>query len=82
MTFWESVHDLRKHGRIPRQWCVADIMPHLKGRFSPNTVQTVPANQSLSGDGKEKGNYVLRGAQPKAIRLGDGLYELIDDPGN
>jgi len=42
----------------------------------------VPANQSVSRDGKEKGNYVLRGAQPKAFRLGEGRYELIDDPSN
>ena len=82
MTFWESVRDLRRHGRIPRQWRVADILPHLKRRFSPNTVRTVPSNQSVSRDGKEKGNYVLRGIQPEAFRLGDGKYELIDDPWN
>lgn len=81
MTFWESVRDLRNHGCIPRQWCVADILPYLKGHFSPNTIRTVPANQSISMDGKEKGNYVLRGAEPKAFRLGHGLYELIEDPG-
>jgi hypothetical protein len=81
VTFWESVYELRKSGRIPRQWCVADILPHLKSSFSLNTVRTVPANQSLSRDGKEKGNYILRGGQPKAFRLGNGCYELIDDPG-
>ena len=81
MTFWESVRDLRRHGRIPHQWCVADILPHLKRRFSVNTIQTVPANQSISVDGKEKGNYVLRGTKPEAYRLGEGMYELIDDPG-
>ena len=82
MTFWESVLDLRRHGRIPRQWRVADIRLHLVGRFSPNTIRTVPANQSISRDRKVKGNYVLRGTPPEAFRLGDGLYELIDDPGN
>ena len=81
MTFWESVRDLRKHGRIPRRWCVADILPHLKGRFSVNTIRTVPANQSISADGKGKGDYVLKGAKAEAHRLGDGMYELIDDPG-
>jgi len=81
VTFWESVRDLRRHGRIPRQWRVADIMPQLKGRFSVNSIRTVPANQSISADGKEKGNYVLKGAKPEAYRLGDGMYELIDDPG-
>jgi hypothetical protein len=82
VTFWELVRDLRENDRIPRQWRVADILPHLKRRFRPNTVRTVPANQSISRDGKEKGNYVLRGTEPKAFRLGDGLYELIDDPCN
>jgi hypothetical protein len=82
VTFWESVRNLRKGGRIPLQWCVADILPHLKRQFRPNTIRTVPANQSISRDGKESGNYVLRGAKPKAFRLGDGMYELIDDPGN
>ena len=70
--------ELRKHGRIPRQWRVGDIQPHLS-QFSLNTIRTVPANQSISRDGKEKGNYVLRGTKPEAFRLGDGLYELIDE---
>jgi len=80
VTFWESIRDLRKEGRIPRRWCVADILPHLRGQFSVNTIRTVPANQSISVDGKEKGNYVLKGAKPEAYRLGDGIYELIHDP--
>jgi hypothetical protein len=46
-----------------------------------NTIRTVPANQSVSADGKGQGNYVLKGAKPEAHRLGDGMYELIDDPG-
>jgi hypothetical protein len=82
VTFWESIYNLREHRRIPRQWCVADIFPHLKRQFRLNTIRTVPANQSISRDGKEKGNYVLRGMKEKAFRLGDGLYELIDDPEN
>lgn len=47
-----------------------------------NTIRTVPANQSISADGKEKGNYVLGGRKPAVYRLGDGKYELIDDPGS
>jgi hypothetical protein len=78
-TFWEAVRDLRKRGRIPRQWRVADIMSELKAQFSVNYIRTAPANQSISIDGKEKGNYVLKGAKPEAYRLGDGLYELIGD---
>ena len=80
MTFWESVRDLCRKGRIPRRWRAADIRPRLNRQFSANTIRTVPANQSISRDGKEKGNYVLRGAEPMAFRLGDGLFELIDDP--
>ena len=76
MTFWESIRQLRKRGTIPRQWRVADIQPHLAARFSQNTIGTVPANQSVSKDGKEKGDYVLRrGREPEAFRLGDGLYD-------
>jgi hypothetical protein len=82
VTFWESVRHLRRHGRIPRQWSVADLLPHLKGQFSVKTIRTVPANQSVSEDGKEKGNYVLRGMNPQAYRLGNGRYELIDGAGD
>ena len=81
MTFWQAIRSLRKRGLIPRQWRVADIRPHLENYFSINTIRTVPANQSISADGKVKGNYVLHGEEPQAFRLGDGLYELIKDPG-
>ncbi len=81
VTFWESVRNLREHQRIPRRWRAGDIQPHLKLQFSKHTIRTLPANQSISRDGKVKGNYVLRGMEERAFRLGDGLYELIDDPG-
>ena len=82
MTFWESIRGLRKRNLIPRQWKVSDICPHLlEEGFSLNSIRTIPANQSISRDGKERGDYVRRRSQPKAFRLGDGVYELIDDPG-
>ena len=31
-----------------------------------NTIRTVAANQSISRDGKQKGDYVMRGMEPKA----------------
>ena len=80
MTFWEAIYNLRQRGLIPRQWCRSDIRPHLRRSFAPNTITTVPSNESISRDGKVKGDYVKRGRQAKAFRLGDGLYELIDDP--
>jgi hypothetical protein len=81
MTFWESIRHLRRKGLISRQWRVSDIRPHLKGQFAMKSIETIPANQSISRDGKVKGDYVLRrNRPPMAFRLGNGLYELIDDP--
>ncbi|MBI3662360.1 MAG: bifunctional DNA-formamidopyrimidine glycosylase/DNA-(apurinic or apyrimidinic site) lyase [Acidobacteria bacterium] len=80
MTFWQAIRDLRRRGKIARQWRASDLMPHLSETFSPRTIRTVPANQSVSRDGKVKGDYVKRGREAQAFRVGDGLYELIDDP--
>ena len=38
------------------------------------------ANQSVSQDGKTKGDYIRKGREPEAFRLGGGLDELVDDP--
>ncbi len=78
MTFWEAVRDARKRGLIGVRWRASDLRPHLEGAFSLNTIRTVPANQSITRDGKTKGNYVLRGRSPEAYRVGEGVYELID----
>ena len=80
MTFWETVYDLRLKGEIPRQWRVGHLTPHLWDRFAATTIRVAPANWSVSRDGKVKGNFVKRGSGAKAYRLGNGLYELIDDP--
>lgn len=34
----------------------------------------------MTRDGSQVGNYVKRGRQPKAWRVGPGKFELIDDP--
>ena len=80
MTFWKAVYDLRKEERIPRQWRTGDLKPHLRDRFSMNYINMAPSNHSVSKDGKVKGAHVKRGYKAKAYRLGNGLYELIDDP--
>jgi len=79
-TFWEAICDLRQQGLIPRQWTRNDLRSHLNGLFLPNTINTVPSNQSMTRDGSQKGNYIVRGYQAKAWRVGPGKFELIDDP--
>ena len=41
---------------------------------------TVPSNQSMTRDGSQKGNYIIRGFRAKAWRVRPGKFELIDDP--
>ena len=79
-TFWDNVRELRKRGMLPRKWRVSDLRPFLEDIYSPNTIKTVPANSSISADGGKAGDYVKRGRKPEAVRLGSGLYQLVDDP--
>lgn len=79
-TFWENVRELRKRDLLPRRWRVSDLRSHLEDIYSPNTIETVPANSSISADGSVQGDYVKKGRRPEAVRLGNGLYELMDDP--
>ncbi len=79
-TFWENLHELRRRGMLPRRWRAQDLRPHLEGIYKLSTIRTMPANWSVSRDGGEMGESVKSGRRPKAIRLGDGSYELIDDP--
>ena len=79
-TFWEDVYYLRQKGLILRQWTRKDLNRHLAQRYSLNTINTVPSNQSMKRDGSEKGDYVKRGQQAKAWRVDRGEFELIDDP--
>src|SRR5205807_3844793 len=66
---------------IAFQWRRADIRPHLeKLGFSPNSINTIPSNQSVTLDGVEQGNYVKAGvAKPRAYRVGRGLFQLTGD---
>lgn len=78
--FWEAVRQLRRCNRIPGCWNVADILPFLRDNFSDNAIRTIPFNQSMTKDGKTKGDYVKRGRPAQAYRVGAGLFQLIHDP--
>lgn len=85
-TFWESVYELREKHRIPQVWKRAHLRPYLErpnGRFAPNAITTIPSNQSMTDDGKTRGDYVKKGQEPMAWRTGpagSGQYRLICDP--
>jgi hypothetical protein len=79
MSFWNDILELRRQELIPRQWRREHIIPYLEGKYRPNTIWTVPSNQSVSKDGRIRGNYVQRGMAPKAYRIAPGLFELIDE---
>lgn len=61
-------------------------MKHLKvpdGDFRENTIGGYPANSSISLEHSEIGDYVKRGQEPRAWRIGpsrSGDYQLIVDP--
>ena len=81
MSFWDEIRELRRHGKIPRQWRIADIRPFLLDRYAENAIRTIPPNQSITPDGEMKGDYVLRrNRPPMAYRVDRGVFELIDDP--
>lgn len=82
-TFWECVYDARSDGLLRRVWRTRDLIDVLTppaGRFSPNTVSVLPYNGSISGEGDGMGDYVKRGVEPKAWRVGRGRFRLIVDP--
>jgi hypothetical protein len=80
-TFWVRISDLRKANAIPRRWTRKDIRPYLLlAGFKENTINSVPANQSVSTDRTIQGDYVKRGQPAKAFRIDRGVFELIDDP--
>jgi hypothetical protein len=81
MTFWEAIAELRRTEKIPKQWTVSSIRPHLAKRFSEGTILSVPMNQSITVNGQVMGSLVKKGRKPKAFRVALGLFELIDDPG-
>ena len=82
-TFWECVYDARFDGLVPRVWKTSDLIYLLTppaGRFSPNTVSILPYNGSVSGEGDGIGDFVKRGVEPKAWRVGRGKFQLVVDP--
>ena len=80
MSFWDEVYKLREQGLIPRVWRLAHLRSHLSAKYKPNSINTIPSNQSITRDGKEIGNYVNRGQDPKAWRIGRGEFQLVVDP--
>jgi hypothetical protein len=83
MKFYEHIVALRRSGKIPVQWTIADIEPFLRMYFQPNTINIYPQNCSISPDGSEMGDYVKRLRQkPKFYRLGQATFELIEECGN
>ena len=80
MSFWDEIYELRKQGLIPRVWTGDDLRPYLLGPYTPNSVNTIPSNRSIARDGKQIGNYVKNGQEPKAWRVGAGEFQLVIDP--
>jgi hypothetical protein len=60
-TFWEEIREMRRGGRIPKQWRVADIRPFLLARFAENAIRTVPANQSMNEGRVQEGRLRQEG---------------------
>ncbi len=80
MSFWDEVYALREQGAIPRVWTRDSLRSHLLGPYTPNSISTIPSNQSIARDGKQLGNYVKNGREPKAWRVGPGEFQLVTDP--
>ena len=80
MSFWDEVYKLREQCLIPRVWMRECLRPHLLGPYTPNSINTIPSNQSITRDGKEIGNYVKHGRDPKAWRVGRSEFQLVVDP--
>lgn len=80
MSFWDAIYKLREDGLIPPVWTRADIRPHLLGTYRPNTIMTVPSNASMTRDGKQMGDYIKRGSDAQAWRVGLGEFRLVADP--
>lgn len=80
MKFYEHIVALRRNGKIPVQWTIADIEPFLREYFQANTINIYPQNCSISPDGSKMGDYVKRlGQKPKFYRLGQATFVLIDE---
>ena len=80
MSFWGDIYNLRAQGLIPPVWQTADIRPHLLGPYTPNSISAIPSNASMARDGKAIGDYVKRGRDAQAWRVGPGEFRLVTDP--
>ena len=80
MSFWDNIYALREQNLIPRVWTRADIKPHLLGAYMPNTIMSFPSNASMTRDGKAIGDYIKRGSDVQAWRVGHGKFQLVADP--
>ena len=80
MNFWDEIYMLREQGMVPKVWTRACLRPHLQGKYMPNSISTIPSNGSMTRDGKELGDYVKRGQDAKAWRVGTGEFQLVIDP--
>jgi hypothetical protein len=81
VPFWEAVRQLRRCNRVPTSWRVADILPLLRGKFSDNAIRAIPFNQSMTKDGKTKGDYVRRGRPREAYQDRAGPLSACRRPG-
>ena len=79
-TFWEHVYNLRERGQITRTWKPGDLARHLEDTFAANNISVNPYNSSISIEGDKIGDYVKKGGQPKAWRVGRGQFQLTEDP--
>lgn len=81
MGFWEDIYDLRQSGLIPRVWNRAHIRKALSDKYSANSYNIIPSNASLTREGAViAGDYMIKGVEPWAWRLGIGAFSLIEDP--
>ena len=80
MSFWDDVYVLRKHGLIPRVWKPENLRRYMLGPYTANTIDAIPSNRSIARNGRQVGNYVKNGQEPKAWRVGPGEFQLVMDP--
>ena len=65
---------------IPRVWKPGQLNEFLEPSYSPNTITVNPYNSSISREGSGIGDFVKKGAVPKAWRVGRGQFQLVADP--
>ena len=81
MGFWEDVYRLRQVGLIPRVWTRSHIQESLSEKYAKDTIRAAPNYASLTREGAViAGDYIEKGIEPRAWRLGIGAFSLIEDP--